>query len=92
MGEEMKDAPEIDITSSPINFNKFWRQGRKKISSSMSHIHNGHYIAATFSYFLSTITAHLSSLPWELGCTIKQWQKSLNVAIEKHLAYKYWRN
>ena len=71
MGEEMKDAQEIDITSSPIDFNKFWRQGRKKISSSMLHIHNGHYIAATFSYFLSTIAAHLSSLPWELGCTNK---------------------
>ena len=30
MGEEIKDAPEIDITSSPINFNNFWRQGREK--------------------------------------------------------------
>ena len=49
----------------------------------MSLMHNGHYIAATFSAFLSTITAHLGSIPWEIGCTLARWQHSLNVAIKK---------
>ena len=57
----------------------------RKKSSLMPFIHNGHYIAATFSAFLSTITSYLGSIPWEIGCTLARWQKSLNIAIEKKL-------
>ena len=44
---------------------------------------NDHYIAATFSALLSTITAHLASMTCEIGCTLRRWRQSLNVAIEK---------
>ena len=83
MSDKTKEAKEVNIRTSPKNYNKFWKQGMEKISSSMSLIHNGHYIAATFSAFLSTLTAHLASIPWEIGYTLARWQKSLNVAIKK---------
>ena len=54
----------------------------------MSLIHNGHYIAATFSVFLSTITLHSTNISWEIGCTLSRWQKSLNVAIKNKLGIK----
>ena len=64
MHDEIKETPAVEVQSTPYNYNNFWCQGREKIASSMSLIHNGHYIAATFSAFLCTITAHLSSIPW----------------------------
>ena len=49
----------------------------------MSKLHNGHYIAATVSPYLTAILAKLATIPWEFGISLRRWQRSLNVALEK---------
>lgn len=44
-------------------FQQLWKKPREKISSSISGLHNGHYIAAAQDDYLSRLTATLSSLP-----------------------------
>ena len=44
-------------------FQKFWKTPRERVSSSISGIHNGHYISAAKDTYLSKLTAILSSLP-----------------------------
>ena len=64
-------------------FQKFWKTPRERVSSSISGIHNGHYISAAKDTYLSKLTAILSSLPWQMGVAPQRWKKSLNVEIEK---------
>ena len=66
MDEKIKKEVAVSIYTLPNNVNSFWRQGHKRIFLSMSLIHNGHYIVTTFSAYLSTITAHLGSIPLEM--------------------------
>ena len=85
---DVMNAPEVNTTTYMEDFCSFWKAGREKIVSSMSKIHNGHYIAATTSIFLATITTTLCSIPWEIGETLKRWRYSLNVALEKKLGIR----
>ena len=48
----------------------------------MSTIHNGHYIVATTSTIVATITSTLCSLPWEIRNTLERLIYLLNVALE----------
>ena len=48
-------------------FQQFWKKPREKISSSLSGIYNGYYIAAANDTYLSKLTATLSPLPWQMG-------------------------
>ena len=64
-------------------FQQFWKKPREKISSSLSGLHNGHYIAAAQDTYLSRLTATLSSLPWQMGVPTRRWTTSLIVEIEK---------
>ena len=83
MTKASKESGDVRVDTTPETFCYFWRPRREKISSSPSKIHNGHYIAASLSVFLSTIIATLSSIPWEIGYAYDRWKLSLNVALEK---------
>ena len=83
MNERIRKAPPVKVTTTKNDFCSFWRPGRERISSSISNIHNGHYIAATLSSLVATITATLASIPWEIGTKFERWANSLNVALEK---------
>ena len=82
MSDEIKNAPPIKIETTYEDYYKFWKQGREKISSSMSGIHNGHHIAASLSTLMGTIMAILASVPWIIGCTLNRWKCSLNAALK----------
>ena len=81
--KDVMEAPPVKTTTFLEDFCNFWKAGREKISSSMSTIHNGHYIAATTSVLIATVTATLCSTPWEIGAILERWRYSLNVALEK---------
>ena len=85
MCPKIRESEAIPINTSTSNFCYFCKPRHKKILSSVSNIHNGHYIAATLSTLLSTITSTLCSIPWELGLTYERWKRLLNVALEKKL-------
>ena len=80
--EILQDEP-VQTETTPSAFVSFWKKGREKIVSSMSKLHNGHYIASTLSPYLTMILAELASIPWEFGVSLARWRHSLNVALEK---------
>ena len=83
MDNTVRQRPPVTLSTSNSKFCSFWRQGQEFILSSISKMHNGHYIAATTSSLLSTVFSTLSSVPWELGVILRRWTRSLNVALEK---------
>ena len=64
ISDEVMNAPPVKTTTRLDDFCSFWKAGREKIASSMSTIHNGHYIAAATSTLIATITVNLFSIPW----------------------------
>ena len=83
MTDEILRNEFVRTDTTPEEYVNFWKQGREKISSSMSGMHNGHYIAASTSPILCSILSELASLPWEHGVSLDRWRQSLNVALEK---------
>ena len=69
ISKAVMEAPPVKTTTFLEDFCSFWKAGQEKISSSMSTIHNRHYIAATTSALVATITATLCSIPWEIRAT-----------------------
>ena len=78
----LADEP-VETNTTSSSFTSFWKKCREKISSSISKLHNGHYIASTISPYLTAILAKLATIPWEFGISLQRWQRSLNVALEK---------
>jgi hypothetical protein len=76
------EAPvKSDMPSSYYKY--YWKPSRERTSSSFSGIHNGHYITATQSEYLTNVTTLLCDLPWKIGYSPIRWQQSLNVELEK---------
>ena len=46
MDDSIRQAKPVEISTTFDTYKKFWKKKRENISSSMSGIHNGHYIAA----------------------------------------------
>ena len=67
MNEDIIQNGPIRNGCTTTEFQKFWKTSREKVSSSISGIHNGHYISAAKDNYLSKLTAILSSLPWQMG-------------------------
>ena len=63
MPPEVLQGEPVDTETTSNAFVSFWRSGREKIQSSMSTMHNGHYIASTISPFLTLVLTELASLP-----------------------------
>ena len=83
MTDEMLQGKFIWMNTACTNFTSFWKAGRKKIFSSMSTIHNGHYIASATLHLLCAIIKELAIQPWDYGVSLNRWRRSLNVVLEK---------
>ena len=83
MDDKIMNSDQVRIDTRFKEFCDFWKPKREKIQSSMSLIHNGHYIASTANASIGMVNSFLSSVPWEMGYTLERWLKSLNVALEK---------
>ena len=92
MTDDILKGDFVQTDTTPEEYVSFWKQGREKISSSMSGMHNGHYIAVPTSSILCLVISELASLPWEHEVSLEQWRQSLNVAIKKNVESDYSRN
>ena len=66
MSEIIKNSPPIRIESTSAYFKSFCNKIKENISSSMSGIHKGNFIAANENPYNQETTAIVSSIPWNL--------------------------
>ena len=70
----LREAP-VQIHTDFYLFKCFWKNKREKIASSMSKIHNVHYIAAAANKYVGLVTSLLSIIPWEMGYMLTFWKQ-----------------
>jgi hypothetical protein len=70
-------------TVSPDNFERYWKQTRKKTNLSTSLVHFGHYKSATTLDRLSTFLAKKITVITRSGCPPKRWGSGLQLMLEK---------
>ena len=64
-------------------FSYYWQQANKRISSSYSGLHFGHYKAASFDQDLSAIDTLKSSLCAQMGTPLARLGRGLTILLEK---------
>ena len=64
-------------------FSSFWNSTREATESSKSGIHFGHYIAQSFSPFLTKLQVIKLNLVLSMGMPLKRWLHGLTVLLEK---------
>jgi hypothetical protein len=65
------------------NFQSYYQQASKKISSSNSRLHFGHYKAVSYSRDLSALHAAQFTACLRKGLSLKRWGVGLTVLLEK---------
>ena len=61
----------------------FWKKSKEQKASDPRGLHNGHYMAATYSPLVNECDAHMRSLPLMTGYSPTAWHSILDAAIEK---------
>ena len=64
-------------------FSSFWNTAREATESSKSGIHFGHYIAQSFSPFLTKLQVMKLNLVLSMGMLLKRWLHGLTILLEK---------
>ena len=64
-------------------FSSFWSTAQEATESSKSGIHFGHYIAQSFSLFLTKLQVMKLNLVLSMGMPLKRWLHGLTVLLEK---------
>ena len=64
-------------------FSSFWQTAREATESSKSGIHFGHYIAQSFSPFLTKLQVMKLNLVLSMGMPLERWLHGLTVLLEK---------
>ena len=83
INEEINREPPTSAYNSVEDYKAYWKLFREKVASSISKMHNGHYMAATKNEHICKTTALMSTLPWILGISLERWRNSLNIELEK---------
>jgi hypothetical protein len=73
----------IKTTVTIEEYQEYWQRSDEAISSSYSRGHRGHYKAASYSRYLSTLQAAKLSACAKKGVPLAQWGVGLTVLLEK---------
>ncbi len=73
----------IDTMVSVVDFQNYWQSAYESISSSISHLHFGHYKAASFDRNLSALHASKLSACARKGIPLARWGVGLKVLLKK---------
>ena len=84
VGLELIAGTGKQVTVSPADFKRFWRQSTEKTSSSVSTIHFGHYKAAATSDKVSAFLAKKITVIARAGYPPSRWGNGLQVHDSGH--------
>ena len=76
-------AGEVEITVTTEDYQYYWNKVKKKISSSISGLHFGHYKATAHSDFLSQRLVMKLELTTRTGLAPERWARGLLVMLKK---------
>ena len=81
--QSVRTSPAISAEIRPSDFVATWRRQNERTQSSISGLHFGFFKAILHQPVLTSTRAHMSSFPFEAGCSPDRWRSSLNVHLLK---------
>ena len=82
LGMKLVAGNDEEITFTPDDFKRYWKQAREKTHSSMCLVHFGHHKAATTSDSVSKFMAKKIIVIARSGCPPKRWGSGLQLMLE----------
>ncbi len=79
------EVPDCNLMLTKTTHSDGWKKAKERMALSLSGAHFGHYKAGIYSKLINAVHMALSAIPLRTGFSYNQWQKGINVMLEKSL-------